>query len=57
MAEVSALIGIPDELDVLAVLSFGYPTKDLGKGKKQRKPLSEVAHRDRFGQPYEAAGG
>lgn len=55
MVEVSALLGIPNELDVLAVLSFGYPTQDLGKGKKQRKPFSQVVHRGRFGRPYEAA--
>lgn len=25
---------------------------ERGKGKKDRKPLSEVAHRGRFGQPF-----
>jgi nitroreductase len=52
MAPVNKLLGIPEELEVLAVLSFGYPVQALGKGKKQRKPLSQVAHRGRFGQPY-----
>ncbi len=47
------LLGIPAELDVLAILPFGYPAGELGKGKKQRKPLGEVASRERFGQPYE----
>jgi nitroreductase len=47
------LLGIPADLDVLAVLPFGYPSGDIGKGKKQRKPLGEVASRERFGQPYE----
>ncbi len=50
--EVKPLLGIPDELDVLAILPFGYPTRPVGKGKKQRKPLSKVAHRERFGQPF-----
>ncbi len=49
--EVKALLGIPDELGLLAVLPFGYPAQAIGQGKKQRKPLSEVAHRERFGQP------
>ena len=49
--EVKALLGIPEELGLLAVLPFGYPAQALGQGKKQRKPLSEVAHRERFGQP------
>jgi hypothetical protein len=38
---------------VLAVVPFGYPVTAIGKGKKNRKPLSEVAHRERFGQPFE----
>jgi nitroreductase len=52
LSEVKALLGIPDSLDVLAILPFGYPAQPVGKGKKQRKPLSEVAHRERFGQPF-----
>ena len=52
MNGVNSLLGIPDDLDVLAILPFGYPTQDIGKGKKQRKPLSEVAHLERFGQPF-----
>ena len=50
---VKSLIGIPDDLDVLAILPFGYPAPALGQGKKRRKPLSEVAHRGRFGRPFE----
>lgn len=49
-AEVKVLLGIPDNLDVLAILPFGYPKQKIGHGKKQRKPLSQVAHRERFGQ-------
>ncbi len=51
-SEVKAVLGIPDSLDVLTILPFGYPVKAGGKGKKQRKPLSEVAARERFGQPF-----
>ena len=46
------LLNIPDELDVLAIVPFGYPVTALGKGKKRRKALGEVAHRERFGQPF-----
>jgi len=53
LSEVNSLLGIPDDLEVLAILPFGYPTQDIGKGKKQRKSLSEVAHLGRFGQPFE----
>lgn len=52
LSKVNSLLGIPDDLEVLAILPLGYPTQDIGKGKKQRKALSEVAHRERYGQPF-----
>jgi nitroreductase len=50
--EVKALLDIPPELDVLAILPFGYPVESLGRGKKQRKPLEAVAHEERYGHPF-----
>jgi nitroreductase len=47
-----ALLDIPASLDVLAILPFGYPARAIGRGKKQRKPLREVAHLERYGQPF-----
>jgi len=52
LSEVGALLGIPAGLDVLAILPFGYPADAIGQGKKQRKPIGEVASRERFGQPF-----
>ena len=52
MGGVSALLGIPGEMEVLAVLAFGYPAQEVGRGRKRRKSLAEVAHRGRFGQPF-----
>jgi len=52
LPDVKALLGIPDGLDVLAILPFGYPAQASGRGKKQRKSLTEVAHRERFGQAF-----
>jgi nitroreductase len=49
---VNELLGIPDELDVLAIVPFGYPLQSIGKGLKKRKPLARVASRERFGQPF-----
>ncbi len=49
---VKPLLGIPAEMDVLAVVPFGYPSKPVGHGKKNRKPLPEVASYGRFGQPF-----
>lgn len=51
MDEVKMLLGIPAALDVLAILPFGYPAQAGGRGKKKRKSLAQVAHRERFGQP------
>jgi hypothetical protein len=52
MPEVNALLEIPDSLDVLAILPFGYPVHPGGQGQKRRKPLAHVARRERFGQPF-----
>lgn len=53
LEEIKPLLDIPDELDILAIVPFGYPAQATGRGKKQRKPLGEVVHRGRFGQPFE----
>lgn len=49
---VRELLGIPSEFDVLAIIPFGYPAQTVGRGKKQRKPLGEIASRERYGQPF-----
>jgi nitroreductase len=51
--KVRALLDIPTGLEVFAILPFGYPVRVVGKGKKQRKPLRQVAHLERFGRPFE----
>ncbi len=63
MDAIKPLLSIPDALDVLAVLAFGYPAAAIGRGKKKRKSLGEVAHREQAGPlmkrsfppPYEDA--
>ena len=56
-SEVKPLLGIPAELEVLAILPFGYPVQAGSQGKKRRKPLAQVAHRGRFGQAFEETSG
>jgi nitroreductase len=51
--QVKPLLDIPAALDVLAILPFGYPARAVGRGKKQRKALREVAHLERYGRPFE----
>ncbi|MCL4829547.1 MAG: nitroreductase family protein [Caldilinea sp.] len=46
------VLGVPETLDLFAIIPFGYPAQPIGKGKKRRKPLETVAHRERFGQPF-----
>lgn len=52
MPEVNKLLDIPESYDVLAVLPFGYPAKEIGQGKKKRKAPEEVFHIGKFGHPY-----
>lgn len=49
---VKSLLGVPGEMEVLAVIPFGYPAQPAGKGVKKRKAVAEVASRERFGQPF-----
>jgi len=50
--EIKSLLGIPAELDVVGIIPFGYPDQPAGRGRKRRKALAQVAHRERFGQPF-----
>lgn len=52
LEDVKALLHVPAQLDVLAILPLGYPVGVVGRGNKQRKPLASVAHRERYGQPF-----
>jgi nitroreductase len=49
---IKKLLATPTERMVLTVIPFGYPDRTIGAGRKNRKPLNNVAHRERFGQPY-----
>lgn len=46
------VLGVPETLDLFAIIPFGYPARPVGQGKKKRKSLAAVAHRERFGQPF-----
>ncbi len=51
-AQVKELLNIPEDKELVTVMAFGYPTAQAAAGTKQRKPLPEIAHRERFGQSY-----
>jgi nitroreductase len=50
---IKPLLGIPESLDVLAILPLGYPVKKIGKGKKKRKPFNQVVYKEMFGKMIE----
>jgi nitroreductase len=52
LEEVSRWCGLPDSYTVLAVVPFGYPSHPLGRGKKNRKPLSEIASSENLGTEF-----
>jgi nitroreductase len=52
LEQVKPLLDIPEELQVLAIVPFGYPTRKLGAGKKNRRPLAEVVSYGRFGMAF-----
>jgi nitroreductase len=53
LEQVNAALGIPENIKILAIVPFGYPVDAIGKGQKKRKPLGEIAHRERWDQPFE----
>ena len=52
--DVKDLLGIPRELDLITVLPFGYRSDDSKGRGTPRKPLSEIAHEESFGNRYDA---
>ena len=49
---INPLLGIPEEISILAILPFGYPAQTIGKGQKKRKPLGEIAHREQWSEAF-----
>jgi nitroreductase len=48
--ELRDVLALPPHVQAMAVVPLGYPAKRLGPPK--RLPLSERAHRDRYGNPW-----
>jgi nitroreductase len=53
LTQVNPVLDIPAEIELLAIVPFGYPANPTSKGLKKRKPLGEIAHRERWGQAFE----
>lgn len=41
---VKSILNIPAHLEVVAIITLGYPEKELIKEEKNRKPLEEIIH-------------
>ncbi len=50
--EVKAILGLPPEVQTYALLPIGYPIDKFGPIR--RRPVSEVACLDRYGNPWKA---
>jgi len=48
--EFKAVLGLPPEVQTYALMPIGYPRGKFGP--VTRRPLSEVAVRDRYGNPW-----
>ena len=46
------LLNIPQDMDLITVMPYGYPTEAAKSGGKRRKPLSENTHVERFGEKW-----
>ncbi len=47
--EIKELLGIPENVETVALLPIGYPAAGSRYGPTTRQPVSEVAYRDRWG--------
>ena len=50
--ESKELLGIPDNVDTAALLPLGYPGEGVHYGPTTRRPVEEVTHYERWGQPW-----
>ena len=48
-AEIRKVLGVPDDVEVAALIPLGYPQGSFGR--PPRRPVSEVAYADRWGAP------
>ena len=50
--EVKAVLGVPDDVQTFALMPIGYPLDRFGP--VARRPVTEVAHADRWARPWPA---
>jgi nitroreductase len=50
---IKQLLGIPEAMELITVLPFGYRTEGRRAPGTPRKPMAQIAHRERFGTAYQ----
>jgi hypothetical protein len=51
-AAIKALLDIPEAMELITVLPFGYRLAERRTGGTPRKPMAEIAHSEKFGTVY-----
>ena len=51
---VKDLLGIPAELELITLMPYGYRVTGTQRVGTPRKAISEIVHREKFGQMYQA---
>ena len=51
--KVKKLLGVPEDLDLLTILPFGFPEVRTVRRRKIRKPIAEIVHAEKFGSPLQ----
>ena len=46
------LLGMPDHIELITIMPFGFRPDHIKGTRRRRKALSEVAHAEWFGEPY-----
>lgn len=47
-----AILDMPDHIELITVMPFGFRPDHIRGTRRRRKPLADVTHSERFGHPY-----
>ncbi len=50
--KVKGLLNVPQSMEFITAMPYGYPTEEAKSHGKRRKPLAETTHRERFGERW-----